>query len=150
MGAPGSAFSTDLILPDLRPGPTLLHCRQTKSEEEVTQLWWFSREVVSDSCNPMDYSPPGSSVRGILQARILVGDCHFLLLYNCVHGFSKHLRWWYLWLPPQNSCPAHLWTLVLAQDWSLTGCGDELLCEGNFVCSGLTCRSFSRHEGCFW
>ena len=22
-------------------------------------------------CNPMDYSPPGSSVRGILQARIL-------------------------------------------------------------------------------
>ena len=27
--------------------------------------------VVSDSCDPMDYSPPGSSVRGILQARIL-------------------------------------------------------------------------------
>ena len=26
---------------------------------------------MSDSCNPMDYSPPGSSVHGILQARIL-------------------------------------------------------------------------------
>ena len=26
---------------------------------------------MSDSCNPMDYSPPGSSVYGILQARIL-------------------------------------------------------------------------------
>ena len=27
--------------------------------------------VMSDSCNPMDCSPPGSSVYGILQARIL-------------------------------------------------------------------------------
>ena len=26
---------------------------------------------MSDSFNPMDYSPPGSSVQGILQARIL-------------------------------------------------------------------------------
>ena len=31
----------------------------------------FSCSVVSDSCNPMDCSPPGSSVHGILQARIL-------------------------------------------------------------------------------
>ena len=30
-------------------------------------------------CNPMDYSPPGSSVRGIIQARTGVGR-HFLLL----------------------------------------------------------------------
>ena len=29
------------------------------------------RSVTSDSFHPMDYSPPGSSVRGILQARIL-------------------------------------------------------------------------------
>ena len=29
------------------------------------------KSVVSDSCDPMDCSPPGSSVRGILQARIL-------------------------------------------------------------------------------
>ena len=33
--------------------------------------WWFSCQVVSDSCDPMDWSPPGSSVPGILQARIL-------------------------------------------------------------------------------
>ena len=34
--------------------------------------WWFSLPVVSDSCNPMDCSPPGSSsVHGISQARIL-------------------------------------------------------------------------------
>ena len=30
-----------------------------------------SRLVLSNSCNPMDCSPPGSSVHGILQARIL-------------------------------------------------------------------------------
>ena len=35
-------------------------------------MWrWFSRSVLSNSCNPIDYSPPGSSVREILQARIL-------------------------------------------------------------------------------
>ena len=33
---------------------------------------------MSDCCNPMDCSPPGSSVHGILQARTGVG-CHFLL-----------------------------------------------------------------------
>ena len=32
---------------------------------------YVSRSVVSDSCDPMDYSPPGSFVHGILQARIL-------------------------------------------------------------------------------
>ena len=32
---------------------------------------WFSREVVSNSCDAMDYSPPGSSVHGVSQARIL-------------------------------------------------------------------------------
>ena len=33
--------------------------------------WWFSRSVVSDSCDPMDWSSPGSSVHGVFQARIL-------------------------------------------------------------------------------
>ena len=35
-----------------------------------TQLYWTL-------CNPMDYSPPGSSVHGIFQARILEGDAIF-------------------------------------------------------------------------
>ena len=42
----------------------LLQCRKAKSESEVAQ-----------SCltlsNPMDYSPPGSSIHGIFQARVL-------------------------------------------------------------------------------
>ena len=33
--------------------------------------WWFSHYVMSDSCDPMDYSLPGSSLHGILQAGIL-------------------------------------------------------------------------------
>ena len=31
----------------------------------------LSFSVVSDSCDPMDYSLPGSSIHGTLQARIL-------------------------------------------------------------------------------
>ena len=42
----------------------LLQCMKVKSESEVTQ----SRPTVSD---PMDYSLPGSSIHGILQARVL-------------------------------------------------------------------------------
>ena len=32
---------------------------------------FVSHSVVSDSLHPMDYSPPGSSVHGFLQARVL-------------------------------------------------------------------------------
>ena len=35
------------------------------------QWWCFSHSVVFNSCNPTDYSLPGSSVDGIFQARIL-------------------------------------------------------------------------------
>ena len=31
----------------------------------------LSRSVMSDSCDPRDCSPPGSSIHGIFQARIL-------------------------------------------------------------------------------
>ena len=39
----------------------------TKYKETMVCACW----VVSDSCNSMDCSPPGSSVHGILQARVL-------------------------------------------------------------------------------
>ena len=42
----------------------LLQCRKVKSESEVAQ----SCPTVSD---PMDCSPPGSSIHGIFQARVL-------------------------------------------------------------------------------
>ena len=42
----------------------LLQCLKVKSESEVAQLC----QTLSD---PMDYSPPGSSIHGIFQARVL-------------------------------------------------------------------------------
>ena len=39
--------------------------------KEIKKNTYVSHSVVSDSLQPMDCSPPGSSVHGILQARIL-------------------------------------------------------------------------------
>ena len=60
------------------------YCNETKITSEMNCRWTFvcmcvcvcvcvcvSCSVVSDSCDPMDYSPPGSPIHEILQARIL-------------------------------------------------------------------------------
>ena len=44
----------------------------------------FSLSVVSDPCDPIDCSLPGSSVHGILQERPVMG-CHCLLTLCCSH-----------------------------------------------------------------
>ena len=41
------------------------------TREAHLRWWWVSHQVVSDSCDPTDCILPGSSVHGILQARIL-------------------------------------------------------------------------------
>ena len=41
--------------------------------------WWFSHQAVSDFCNLMGCSLPGSSVHGILQAKNTGVGCHFIL-----------------------------------------------------------------------
>ena len=43
----------------------LLQCMKVKSESEVAQ------SVVSDSSDPMECSPPGSSIHGTFQAKVL-------------------------------------------------------------------------------
>ena len=43
----------------------------TREAQEYWSGWKWSRSVVSDSLQPVDYSLLGSSVHGILQARIL-------------------------------------------------------------------------------
>ena len=43
-----------------------------------TSLWCSCAQLHLTLCNPMDCSPPGSSVHGIFQARILEWGCHFL------------------------------------------------------------------------
>ena len=39
-----------------------------------SEKWKWSRSVVSDSLHPMGCSPPGSSIHGIFQARVLEWD----------------------------------------------------------------------------
>ena len=56
----------------------LLQCMKVKSESEVTQSCPTLR-------NPMDCSPPGSSVHGILQARVLEwGAIGFSVHQSCI------------------------------------------------------------------
>ena len=46
-----------------------LDCKHT--HEYLWWRWWLCHSVMSDTCDPMDCSPSGSSVHGIFQARIL-------------------------------------------------------------------------------
>ena len=59
--------------------------RKTSSDQK--EILQFADCLVTQStfCNPMDCSPRGSSVHGILQARTM--DCHFLL-----HQFADCVR----------------------------------------------------------
>ena len=54
----------------------LLQCMKVKSESEVDQ----SRLTLSD---PMDCSPPGSSVHGIFQARVLEWVAVAFSIHSC-------------------------------------------------------------------
>ena len=73
-GHPGHGGHTRV--PALVSGPLntiiLFHSRKHRKRLHVTgRWWWVSFSVTSDSCYPMDCSRPGSSVHGILWARIL-------------------------------------------------------------------------------
>jgi len=65
---------------------------KVKSESEVTQ-----------SCptlhNPIDYSPPGSSVHGILQARVLEWGAIVLARPKCLDG--NYISSYIVLLPPK-------------------------------------------------
>ena len=64
----------------------LLQCMKVKSKSEVAQSCLTLRD-------PMDWSLPGSSIHGILQARVLQWVaiafskiCHYFHLYSIFHG----------------------------------------------------------------
>ena len=73
----------------------LLQCRKVKSESEVAQS-------CRTHCNPMDCSPPGSSIHGILQARVLEWGASAFSVYQCYSPNLSH--------PP---FPAYVYTSVL-------------------------------------
>ena len=73
----------------------------------ASPMWWwqFSLPVISDSLWPHGDGPPGFSVHGIFQARILDG-CHFLLpgIFP-TQGLNPHLlhcKWILYWLSHQG------------------------------------------------
>ena len=73
----GMPFLSPGDLPNLgmKPGSPALQADSLLTESKVINTWWWlSRSVMSDSCDPTDCSPPGSSVHGSLQARILEWD----------------------------------------------------------------------------
>ena len=60
-----------------KPGPSCLPDAPVQKRMSVTHVCKVAS--VGSDCDPMDRSPPGSSVLGILQARRLTGvGCHFL------------------------------------------------------------------------
>ena len=104
---------TRLCLPWDSPGKNtgvgchfLLQCMQVKSENEVAQ----SCPTLSD---PMDCSPPGSSIHGIFQARVL--ECSAI-------AFSEHSHWPIAILvflygsPSSSACKASPHVLFIQQD----------------------------------
>ena len=62
----------------------LLQCMKVKSEKEVTQSCPTLRD-------PMDCSPPGSSIRGIFQARVLEWGA-IAFSRACTHNKIKKLK----------------------------------------------------------
>ena len=68
--------------------PFLLQCMKVKSESEVAQS-------CPTLCNPMDCSPPGSSIHGIFQARVLewgaIGELYYVLIWVLKNILRKSL-----------------------------------------------------------
>ena len=135
----GSYFKSSDLTFTLLLGPCLSFWDINCTDIGVGQLCGLSlcvcvsRSIVSDSCNPMDYIPPGSPVHGILQARILEWVAIFFLqgifltqewnpgLMQC-RQIIYHLSHQGLSLPPCClTTSAHgdmsIFHLVLCQQW---------------------------------
>ena len=72
----GSLKSYPLFLSDFEFSSLVFHLWFMFTDEKVSIQPSLSHVRL---CDPMDCSPPGSSVHGIFQARIPESGCHFLL-----------------------------------------------------------------------
>ena len=73
----------------------------------------FNHQVMSDSCDPIDYSPPGPSIHGILQARTPPGvGCHILLQGIFL---AQGLNLWLLHRQVDSLPPSHVGSLVVKE-----------------------------------
>ena len=136
----------------------------------ATQLWIKSKVLVAQSCptlcNPMDCSSPGSSVHGILQARILQwvlpkprdsGILHCRqILYDLSQQWSS--QFWILWLcfmyclhiqgPRLKGQPLCIRYAFLRQKGRARGIKSHLkiLLESSIVTSHILLTKFSMME----
>ena len=76
----------------------LLQCMKVKSESEVAQ----SCLTLSD---PMDCSPPGSSIHGIFQARVLEWGAIAFSNYSFAAAAAKLLQSWLALCDPIDGSP---------------------------------------------
>ena len=67
----GAGFATSIRWAEARD--------TTKHTIVLRRWWWCFCSVVSTLCDPVDCSPPSSSVPGISQAKNTGVDCHLLL-----------------------------------------------------------------------
>ena len=66
-------FSAKQLRPFRRTGTLLLRPRLEGTPASSFSCWFLVTESCLTLCDPLDWSPPGSSVPGVLQARILNG-----------------------------------------------------------------------------
>ena len=85
----------------------------------------MSLQLCPTLCDPMDYSSSGSSVHGILQARIL----EWVAMPSSRGSFPPRdqTRVSYVYLPWQVGCSslAHLGSPLIASEWRLTSSDDD-------------------------
>ena len=84
----GSTTSTVSLAPhsiDQSKSPSIQiqrkECKMTPSDEGSSKVYMIRRPSCLTLCDPMDCSPPGYSVRGILQARKL----EWVAMSRCIH-----------------------------------------------------------------
>ena len=92
----------------------LLQCRKVKSESEGAQS-------CLTLCNPMDCSPPGSSVHGIFQARVLEWGAIAFSNGNSETNKTKLLSLASLYPCHRDKCTPSLYNMAIAPLWYEAG-----------------------------
>ena len=116
----------------------LLQCMKVKSESEVTQ----SCPTPSD---PMDYSLPGSSVRGIFQARVLEWGA---IAFSFICSRKPHIFYDLLyWASLMTQMVKKL--LIMQETW-VQSLGQEDPLEKDMATLQYSCLEDSMDRGVWW
>ena len=117
---------------------------------EPTWVWTKLFQSCPTLCNPMDYSQPGSSVHGILQARILEWDVMLPVQGREPKDYIQHLTklfcaWNFPWRVPQTQPTKNSAQLKEACVCSYRKQAIETLCENAWSRGGVLGRQGPPH-----